>query len=102
MDKFNSTTYGTWYSPVLIIRQIINDKTRIAFRGKYYNNTYQIIISTETLDSFQTLGLSSNLDFDINKNIKFRLEGKFYHSKDKILEHENNNFSLNTNLTIKL
>jgi hypothetical protein len=102
MDKFDSTTYGTWYSPVLIIKQSINEKTKIAFRGEYYNDSKQIIISTGTTNGFQTFGFSSNLDYDLNDKIKFRIEGKLLHSKDKIFTNENNNFSLTTNMTIKL
>lgn len=102
VDKFNATTYGTWYSPVLIIKQSINEKTKIAFRGEYYNDPKQIIISTGTANGFQTFGFSSNLDYDLNNKIKFRIEGKILHSKDKIFANENNNFSLTTNVTIKL
>jgi hypothetical protein len=102
MDKFNSTTYGTWYSPVLIIKQSINEKTKIALRGEYYNDPKQIIISTGTTNGFQTFGFSSNLDYDLNDKIKFRIEGKILHSKDKIFVKENDNFSLTTNMTIKL
>ena len=102
MDKFNSTTYGTWYTPVLIIRQSINEKTRIALRGEYYSDPNQMIISTGTNNGFQTFGFSSNLDYDLNDKIKFRLEGKMFHSKDKIFANQNNNYSLTTNMTIKL
>lgn len=102
MDKFNSTTYGTWYSPVLIIKQNINEKTKIAFRGEYYSDPKQIIISTGTNNGFQTFGFSSNLDYEFNDKIKFRIEGKMFHSKDKIFANENNNYSLTTIMTIKL
>lgn len=102
MDKFNSTTYGTWYSPVLIIKQSINEKTRIAFRGEYYYDPKQIIVSTDTTNGFQTFGLSSNIDYDLNDKIKFRIEGKILQSKDKIFANESNNYSLTTNMTIKL
>jgi len=102
MDKFNRNTYGTWYSPVLIIRHSLNKKTRIALRGEYYNDPKQIIISTGTINGFQTYGLSSNIDFDLNDKIRFRVEGKMFHSKDKIFTNDNNNYSLTTNITIKL
>jgi hypothetical protein len=101
-DKFDYTRYGTWYSPVIIIRQSINEEVRIAFRGEYYSDTKQIIILTGTENGFQTFGFSSNLDFDLNDKIKFRVEGKMFHSLDKIFVNENNNYSLTTNMTIKL
>lgn len=101
-DKFNPTTYGTWYSPVLIIKQSINEKTRIAIRGEYYSDPKQIIITTGTTNGFQTFGFSSNLDYEINDKIKCRIEGKMFHSKDKIFVNDINNYSITTNMTIKL
>ena len=58
--------------------------------------------STGTTNGFQTYGISSNLDYEINDKIKFRIEGKMFHSKDKIFVNESNNYSLTTNMTIKL
>jgi hypothetical protein len=101
-DKFNSTNYGTWYSPVLILRQSINEKTKIAVRGEYFSDAKEIIISTGTQNGFQTLGISSNIDYEINDKIRFRIEGKLFQSKDKIFEYERDNYSLTTNMTIKL
>ncbi|TDL99561.1 MAG: hypothetical protein C4K58_06615 [Flavobacteriaceae bacterium] len=100
-DKFSPNQVGTWYSPVLIFRQSLNDKTRIAFRGEYYSDPNQIIIATGTTNGFQTYGFSSNLDYDLNEKVKFRVEGKMYHSKDKIFANQNNNYSLSTNMSIK-
>jgi len=101
-DKFNPTTYGTWFSPVVIVKQRINEKTRMAIRGEYYSDTKQIIIATGTTNGFQIIGFSSNLDYDINDKIKCRVEGKMYQSKDKIFVNKMNNYSITTNLTIKL
>jgi hypothetical protein len=100
-DKLDLTTNGTWYSPVLIVKQSVTDKTKIAVRGEYYSDPKQIIVSTGTANGFQTFGLSSNIDYDLNSKIKFRIEGKMYHSKDKIFANENQNYSLTTNMTIK-
>ena len=102
MDKMSLTKYGTWYSPVLILRLNVNEKTRMALRVEYYNDPNQIIILTSTANGFQTFGLSSNLDFDVNDKVRFRFEGKMFHSKDKIFSNNNNNFSLTTNMTIRL
>ena len=102
VDKFNRNNYGTWYSPVLIIRHSINEKTRIALRGEYYNDPKQIIISTGTINGFQTYGLSSNIDYQVTDKIQFRVEGKMFHSKDEIFTNRNSNYSLTTNMTIKL
>lgn len=101
-DKFNLEKYGTWYSPVLILKQSINDKTKIALRGEYYSDAKQIIITTNTANGFQTFGFSSNLDYDLNDKIKFRVEGKILHSKDKIFANQNNNYLFTTNMTVRL
>jgi hypothetical protein len=101
-DKYTIDRYGIWYSPVLIIKQMINEKIKIAIRGEYYSDPKQIIILTGTTHGFQTFGFSSNLDFSINDKIKIRIEGKMFHSKDRIFVNENDNYSLTTNMTIKI
>jgi hypothetical protein len=101
-DKFDATNYGTWYSPVLIIKQSISNKTKIAFRGEYYSDPKQIIIATGTTNGFQTFGFSTNLDYDINEKIKWRIEGKILNAKDNIFANGKNNSSITTNLTIRL
>lgn len=101
-DKYNLKDRGIWYTPVLILKHIITDNTKIAFRIEYYSDPNQIIITTGTKCGFHTLGLSTNYDYDINEKMKFRIEGKMYHSKDKIFNNNNNNFSLITNLTFKI
>lgn len=101
-DKINANSYGTWFSPVIIIKHSINDNTRIAFRGEYYNDPNQIIVSTSTVNGFKTFGISSNIDFDVSNKIQGRVEGKMLNSKDKIFGNKNDNFTFTTNLTIKL
>jgi hypothetical protein len=103
VDKFDLKRYAAWYTPVLIVKQSINNKTKIALRAEYYSDPKQIIITTNTKNGFQTFGLSSNVDYDINDKIKFRIEGKVLHSKDKIFANNaNNNYLFTTNMTIKL
>ena len=57
------------------------ENCRLAFRGEYYRDDKQIIISTGTKNGFQTFGLSSNFDLDVNEKNMFRLEVKMLHSK---------------------
>ncbi|MFN3941873.1 MAG: porin [Flavobacterium sp.] len=103
-ENILNNKYCNWYSPVIILRQRTSKKTMVALRAEYYSDLKEIIIATGTANGFQTLGLSSNLDYEISNKIKFRIEGKLYHSKDKIFSSNtsNNNFSLTTNLTLKL
>jgi hypothetical protein len=89
---------------VIILRQRTSKKTIVALRAEYYTDRKEIIITTGTANGFQTFGLSNNFDYEISDKIKFRIEGKLYNSKDKIFTNSTNNknYSLTTNLTIKL
>lgn len=101
-DKNNLGINGTWYAPVLILRQIISSKIIVALRGEYYYDKEQIIIATGTINGFQTFGLSTNFDYDITENLRVRFEGKMYQSKDKIFQNNYTNYSLTTNITLRL
>lgn len=96
--------YSNWYSPVLILRLRINEMTVVAVRGEYYNDEREVIIATGTPNGFQTYGLSTNIDFELNDKMKVRVEGKMYDSKDKIFTNNTSqsNYSLTTNLTFTL
>ncbi len=102
-DKYDVKNFGSWFSPVAIARYQLSKKFNLAFRGEYYFDKHQIIIPTNTKNGFQVLGLSSNFDYKINDNVMWRLEGKMYNAKDELfLNNEKNNFSMTTNLTLKL
>jgi Putative beta-barrel porin-2, OmpL-like. bbp2 len=101
-DKYNTTDYGVWLSPVLILRYTLNTKLKMALRGEYYKDKDQILISTNSVNGFQVSGVSANVDYAINKRVLCRVEGKMYDSKDPIFKNnKNNNYSLTTNMTIK-
>lgn len=100
-DKFNATNYDIWYSPVFILRYKPKEKYNIALRGEYYNDKKQILITTNTPNGFKTFGLSTNFDIQIKDNLLWRIEAKEYLSDDKILNNNNNNFTLSTSLAIK-
>lgn len=103
-EKSVNNKFKSWYSPVVILRQRIGKKTAVAFRGEYYRDRNEVIISTGSTNGFQTAGFSSNVDYAINDKIKMRFEAKMYHSKDKIFSSNasKSNYSLTSNLTIKL
>ena len=96
--------YDIWYSPVLIIRTKLSDKTAIAVRGEYYEDRNEIIIKTGGANGFNTLGVSTNFDYAISDEIKFRIEGKLYHSSNRIYTNDTSrdNYSITTNMTIRL
>jgi hypothetical protein len=103
-EKILHNKYGAWYSPIIILKQRTSKKTMVALRAEYYADRKEIIIATGTANGFQTLGLSGNFDYEFNSVIKVRIEGKLYNSKDKIFTSNtsNKNFTLSTNLAIKL
>jgi Putative beta-barrel porin-2, OmpL-like. bbp2 len=102
-DKYDDNNYGIWFSPCIIIKYAINEKSRIALRGEYFDDEKQVIIVTNTTNGFKTSGLSLNFDKQINNTMQWRIEGKLYQSKDEIFDKsKTNNFSITTNLSIKL
>lgn len=103
LQRTAQTGNQSWFSPVLILRKDITDRFRIALRGEYYDDRNEVIIETGTADGFRTFGFSSNFDFDINEKIRFRFEGKFYESEDRIfLNDRDKNYSITTNLTFRM
>lgn len=103
MEKAYTSNYKSWYSPIIIIKKTINKTTRISLRGEYYNDPHQIIVSTSTNHKFQTLGISSNIDYNINSKIKWRIEAKLLQASEKIFSnYSNTNYSLTTNLSFRI
>ncbi len=102
-SKHNSQ-YNTWYSPILIAKYSPNAKINISLRTEYYKDAHGVIISTGTLNGFQTFGYSLNFDYNIAQNIMWRLEGRGFTSKDKLftLDHspKANNYFVTTVLAI--
>lgn len=91
-----------WYSPVVIARYSINDRVALAGRVEYYSDKNGVIIATGTPNGFQTLGVSANLDVQIHKNALWRVEGKWYNSKDEIFVKDNSASKSNAVVTTAL
>ncbi len=77
---------NVWYSPVLILKYVFNDKWTIAGRAEYYKDKDGVIISTGTPNGFQTIGYSFNIDHNPAKNMKLRMEARSLKSKDAVFE----------------
>lgn len=103
-EKQQSGKFNTWYSPIIIIRRKAGKKVVLALRAEYFHDRKEIIIPTGTSNGFETLGISSNIDFNLHENIKIRMEGKLYQSKDNLFDQGSSrqNYSLTTNVTLKL
>lgn len=98
----SSNDYNTWYSPVLIVKYSPSEKISIAARGEYYSDANGVIISTGTINGFQTYGYSLNLDYQIMNNVVWRIEGRGFTSNDKIFTLNDNPSSQNYFLTTAL
>lgn len=102
-SKGNSS-YNYWYSPVIIAKYSATAKIDIALRGESYNDANGVIISTGTTQGFETYGYSLNIDYNIADNVKLRMEGRGFTSKDKIFNFDNQpstqNYFLTTSLAI--
>ncbi len=103
-EKILDQDFKSWYSPVLIFRQRTSKKSLLALRAEYYFDGDELLIQTGSKNGFQTFGLSTNFDYEINEKLKCRIEGKWFNAKDKIFTKNtsHDNYSLTTNLTIKL
>ena len=97
-----SVNYNTWYSPVLIIRYSPVDKIRLTARGEYYSDEKGVIISTGTVNGFQTFGYSLNMDYLPTNNVAIRIEGRGLSSKDKIFNLNNTSSHQNYFITSSL
>lgn len=97
-----STAYNQWYSPVLIARYIFDDKWSVTGRGEFYSDPDGVIIVTNTENGFQTLGYSLNVDYHITENAAWRIEGRFFNSKDAVFTKDNRALNTNACLTTSL
>jgi Putative beta-barrel porin-2, OmpL-like. bbp2 len=105
-DKVLTGQNKIWYSPLIIGRYNINDKNKIAARLEYFNDKSQIIVSTSTLEGFQTSSASVNYDLYITPQVLWRTEMKIFSSKDKIFTSSDGvskgNIAATMSLSIKL
>jgi hypothetical protein len=104
-QKFKeSSTYNTWFSPILIARLAVSEKIAIGLRGEYYQDVHGVIIETGTRNGFQTFGFSVNLDLALQDNFLWRVEARSLNSKDPIFTRDGlakkDNFILATCLAI--
>jgi len=99
-----SSSYNSWYTPVLIARYAPNERIRIAARGEYYADKKGVIIATGTPNGFKTFGYSANLDYLPAQNVMFRVEGRAFNSKDNIFTKDdgtsNQNFFVTTSVAL--
>jgi hypothetical protein len=100
-----SSDYNNWYSPVLIVKVILNDTWAVVGRAEYYADENGVIIATGTENGFKTTGFSLNLDCKVRQNAVWRIEGRMLSSEDDIFTDNdggatNSNTAVTTSLAI--
>ena len=77
--------FKRWLTPLILVRYNFNDKIALATRFEYYEDIGRNIIDDKYRQGnyvvpFQLYGTSLNFDYNINKNVLFRLEGRYFQS----------------------
>lgn len=100
-----SSTFDTWFVPVIIAQYSISNAWKTAFRAEYFHDESGVIIPTGSTNGFQTTGVSINIDYLPSEIIMCRIEGRLFESKDKIFETKtnptNSNFFIGTSIAIR-
>jgi hypothetical protein len=81
---------AVWYTPAIISKINLTEKSKIATRLEFYSDQQQAIITTYTPNGYQTFGASVNYDYQIASKVLWRAELKQYTSKDPIYRYTNN------------
>lgn len=98
-----SSSYNAWFSPNFLAKYQLNEKTAIAGRVEYFSDKNNVIIAPQNNLGFKVLGLSANVDYQIQKNILWRLEARNFSSKDALFLKDNDftkqNFFITTSVS---
>lgn len=98
-----SNKIHTWHAAVLMTRIKLNESLSLNCRGEYYYDPEEVVIATGTENGFQTWGASMNIDYHFYEHLIYRLEGKYYNSRDVIYNYgQKENYTLTTALLIRL
>ncbi len=87
-QKTPDTRRAVWYTPVIISKIKLTEKSRIAGRLEFYIDKQQAMIATSTPNGYQTFGASINYDHQISPKVMCRAELKNYSSRDPIFQYE--------------
>lgn len=82
-----NTKTKVWYTPVIISKINLNQKSKIAGRLEFYSDKNQVIIGSLTPNGYQTFGASINYDYQLSPKVLCRAELKKYNSKDPIFRY---------------
>lgn len=68
-----ASKYDVWFTPVVIGHINLDNNWGMGMRAEYYNDPEGVIV----YNGFNVTGLSYNLDYAIDSNIMFRMEGRY-------------------------
>ncbi len=97
-----SSSFNTWYTPIVIARLQLDEKIYLAGRAEYYADEDGVIIDYGAPAGFRTLGFSLNLDYEVTENALFRVEGRHFNSMDDVFWAGDEYVSTNTFLVTSL
>ncbi|MCG9880430.1 MAG: porin [Bacteroidia bacterium] len=90
-QKFmNSSNYNHWVSPLLIGQYILNYKWKTGLRVERYRDLNNVIISRINNQNFDVNSYSINADYMAHKNMFFRVEWRYFDSKNAIFNEQGN------------
>ena len=84
-----NNTLPLWFGGGMLAKYAASDRITLAARGEYYSDPDGIIIPTDTANNFQTLSVSANLDVALTANLLWRVEARWFSSRDAIYPTEN-------------
>lgn len=100
-----SSAYNSWFAPVLISKYTVDKNWATALRVEKYHDKDGVIIATPTSNGFQTMGVSSNIDYTPASNVAVRLEARWLKSRDEIFPKDgamsNNNIFVGASIAVK-
>ncbi len=86
LGKQDINGYDFWASTAFCIKYFFLDHWAIASRTEYFYDPHTIVpeIMTYTTNGFQTIGETLTLEYAPKKYFTFRLDARYYRSKDKV------------------
>lgn len=88
-ESATSSVFNSWYGIATILQYKISDCFSTSGRYERYIDRNEVIITTNSVNGFQTDGFSLNIDYMITQNTYLRIEGKYYLSKGPVFLTKN-------------
>lgn len=83
-QKRGTSTYHSWFSPIVIGQVKWNHRIKSAVRVEYYQDRTGIRIKNEHPNGFATTAVSVNIDYTLLKGLLWRVEASNYRSRDQV------------------